>query len=164
MRRSTGNGPIARLIRFQAGFEHRFEALRERYRGVLGAAIASPRRFIAIFLLLCIGSLALVPFAGRDFFPAVDTGEIRLHLRAPTGTRIEDTARITDQVEARVRSVIPKQELAADARQHRRAGERHQPDLRLIGPDRPRRRRRDDHARAETQADRRNTWRRCAPR
>ncbi|MGF6695954.1 multidrug efflux pump subunit AcrB [Paraburkholderia sp. MM5496-R1] len=109
----TGNGPIARLIRFQAAFEHRFEMLRERYRGVLGSAAASPRRFIAIFLLLCIGSLALVPFAGRDFFPAVDTGEIRLHLRAPTGTRIEDTARITDEVEARVRSVIPKQELAA---------------------------------------------------
>jgi multidrug efflux pump subunit AcrB len=109
----TGNGPIARLIRFQAAFEHRFEMLRERYRGVLGSAIARPRRFIAIFLLLCIGSLALVPFAGRDFFPAVDTGEIRLHLRAPTGTRIEDTARITDEVEARVRSVIPKQQLAA---------------------------------------------------
>ena len=109
----TGNGPIARLIRFQAAFELRFEGLRERYRGVLGSAIARPRRFIATFLLLCIGSLALVPFAGRDFFPAVDTGEIRLHLRAPTGTRIEDTARITDEVEARVRSVIPKQELAA---------------------------------------------------
>ncbi|MGA9913791.1 MAG: efflux RND transporter permease subunit [Paraburkholderia sp.] len=109
----TGNGPIVRLIRFQAAFEHRFESLRERYRGVLGSAIARPRRFIATFLLLCIGSLALVPFAGRDFFPAVDTGEIRLHLRAPTGTRIEDTARITDEVEARVRSVIPKQELAA---------------------------------------------------
>ncbi|MFM0731116.1 efflux RND transporter permease subunit [Paraburkholderia sediminicola] len=109
----TGNGPIARLIRFQAGFEHRFERLREGYRGVLAEAIASPRRFIVIFLVLCLGSLALVPFAGRDFFPAVDTGEIRLHLRAPTGTRIEDTARITDEVEARVRSVIPKQELAA---------------------------------------------------
>jgi multidrug efflux pump subunit AcrB len=109
----TGNGPIVRLIRFQAAFEYRFESLRERYRGVLGSAIARPRRFIATFLLLCIGSLALVPFAGRDFFPAVDTGEIRLHLRAPTGTRIEDTARITDEVEARVRSVIPKQDLAA---------------------------------------------------
>jgi multidrug efflux pump subunit AcrB len=109
----SGNGPIARLIRFQAAFEHRFEGLRKGYRGVLDAALASPRRFIAIFLALCIGSLALLPFAGRDFFPAVDTGEIRLHLRAPTGTRIEDTARITDEVEARVRSVIPQSQLAA---------------------------------------------------
>ncbi|KAA1013764.1 efflux RND transporter permease subunit [Paraburkholderia panacisoli] len=109
----SGNGPIARLVRFQAGFEHRFESLRARYRGVLGAALASPRRFIVIFLVLCIGSLALLPFAGRDFFPAVDTGEIRLHLRAPTGTRIEDTARLTDEVEARVRQVIPQQQLAA---------------------------------------------------
>ncbi|MGF6772295.1 multidrug efflux pump subunit AcrB [Paraburkholderia sp. GAS199] len=109
----TGNGPIARLVRFQAAFERRFEALRERYRGVLGAAIASPRRFVAIFLLLCVGSLALIPFAGRDFFPAVDTGEIRLHMRAPTGTRIEDTARLTDQVEAAVRRVIPQAQLAA---------------------------------------------------
>ncbi|MFL9962344.1 efflux RND transporter permease subunit [Paraburkholderia sediminicola] len=109
----SGNGPIARLVRFQAAFEHRFESLRARYRGVLGAALASPRRFIVIFLALCIGSLALLPFAGRDFFPAVDTGEIRLHLRAPTGTRIEDTARLTDEVEARVRQVIPKQQLAA---------------------------------------------------
>jgi len=109
----AGNGPVARLIRFQAGFEQRFQMLRERYHGVLGTAIASPRRFVAIFLLLCVGSLALVPFAGRDFFPAVDTGEIRLHLRAPTGTRIEDTAGITDEVEARVRGVIPQPELAA---------------------------------------------------
>ncbi len=70
------------------------------YRRTLDSAIANRRRFIAIFLLLCIGSLALVPFLGRDFFPAVDTGEIRLHLRAPTGTRIEETARITDEVEA----------------------------------------------------------------
>jgi multidrug efflux pump subunit AcrB len=109
----TGRGPLAQLVRFQAAFEHRFERLRNGYRGVLAAAIAQPRRFIASFLLLCIGSLALVPFTGRDFFPAVDTGEIRLHLRAPTGTRIEDTARLTDEVEARVRGVIPKQELAA---------------------------------------------------
>ncbi|HEY2020239.1 efflux RND transporter permease subunit [Paraburkholderia sp.] len=109
----SGRGPLARLVRFQAAFEQRFESLRERYRGVLGAALASPRRFIVIFLVLCIGSLALLPFAGRDFFPAVDTGEIRLHLRAPTGTRIEDTASLTDEVEARVRSMIPPSQLAA---------------------------------------------------
>jgi multidrug efflux pump subunit AcrB len=111
--RASGNGPIARLVRFQARFEQRFEQVRERYRGMLGAAIANRRRFVMIFPMLCIASLVLLPFAGRDFFPAVDAGEIRLHLRAPTGTRIEDTARLTDEVEARVRDVIPKPQLAA---------------------------------------------------
>ncbi|WP_118183860.1 efflux RND transporter permease subunit [Paraburkholderia phosphatilytica] len=108
-----GNGAFARLARFQAAFERRFEALRTRYREVLARAIAAPRVFIASFLLICIASLALVPFTGRDFFPSVDTGEIRLHVRAPTGTRIEETARLTDQVESTIRSVIPKQDLAA---------------------------------------------------
>ncbi|WP_028213635.1 efflux RND transporter permease subunit [Paraburkholderia mimosarum] len=101
------------LTRFQAGFEHRFEALRNRYRELLEAAIAQRRRFVVLWLALCLGSLALLPFTGRDFFPAVDTGEIRLHLRAPTGTRIEQTARITDEVEAKIRSVIPPAEQAA---------------------------------------------------
>ncbi|ADG19344.1 acriflavin resistance protein [Paraburkholderia atlantica] len=101
------------LTRFQAGFEKRFEALRNRYRTVLQAAIAKRWRFVALWLALCLGSLGLLPFTGRDFFPAVDTGEIRLHLRAPTGTRIEETARITDEVEAKIRSVIPPAEQAA---------------------------------------------------
>jgi multidrug efflux pump subunit AcrB len=60
-----------------------------------------------------VGSFALVPFTGRDFFPAVDTGEIRLHMRAPTGTRIEQTARLADEVEAKIRTVIPKSDEAA---------------------------------------------------
>ncbi|QCP53573.1 efflux RND transporter permease subunit [Trinickia violacea] len=107
------SGRFGALVRFQASFEHRFEALRNGYRAVLQRAIASRRRFLPIYLALCLGSLALIPFAGRDFFPAVDTGEIRLHLRAPTGTRIEQTARITDEVEAKIRTVIPKSEQAA---------------------------------------------------
>ncbi|MEM5389994.1 efflux RND transporter permease subunit [Paraburkholderia phymatum] len=106
-------GRLAIFARFQARFEHRFEALRNGYRRVLQRAIASRRRFIPVYLALCVGSLALIPFAGRDFFPAVDTGEIRLHLRAPTGTRIEQTARITDEVEAKIRTVIPQSEQAA---------------------------------------------------
>jgi multidrug efflux pump subunit AcrB len=101
---------FAVFARFQAGFERRFEALRNVYRGALERAIAHRRRFIPLFLLLCLGSLVLVPFIGRDFFPAVDTGEIRLHLRAPTGTRIEEAARITDEVEAKIRTVIPAAE------------------------------------------------------
>ncbi|MGF6809900.1 multidrug efflux pump subunit AcrB [Paraburkholderia sp. Clong3] len=109
----AAQGRFGALVRFQAAFEHRFEKPRGRYRNVLQGAIAHRGRFICIFLVLCFSSLALIPFAGRDFFPAVDTGEIRLHLRAPTGTRIEQTVRITDEVEATIASVIPKQDQAA---------------------------------------------------
>jgi multidrug efflux pump subunit AcrB len=110
---APARGIAGALTRFQAGFETRFEALRKRYRMVLQAAIAQRRHFVVLWLALCLGSLVLVPFTGRDFFPAVDSGEIRLHLRAPTGTRIEETARITDEVEAKIRSVIPPAEQAA---------------------------------------------------
>ncbi|MFC0401888.1 efflux RND transporter permease subunit [Paraburkholderia rhizosphaerae] len=103
-------GRFAVFSRFQAGFERRFEAVRMVYRGALERAIEQRRRFIPLFVLVCVGSLVLVPFIGRDFFPAVDTGDIRLHLRAPTGTRIEETARITDEVEAKIRTVIPASE------------------------------------------------------
>ncbi|KUY62052.1 efflux RND transporter permease subunit [Burkholderia sp. RF2-non_BP3] len=118
--RAKGNGrpprgvfaPLVHLARFQAAFEHRFEAVRLRYRALLSAAIARRRRFAAAFLLACVASTGLYAFAGQDFFPSVDTGEIRLHLRAPTGTRIEETARLTDEVEAKIRGVIPAGELA----------------------------------------------------
>ncbi|MGF6602659.1 multidrug efflux pump subunit AcrB [Paraburkholderia sp. GAS448] len=110
---AAAQGRFGAIVRFQAGFERRFEGLRNRYRAVLGRAIENRRRFVVVFLLLCLGSLALLPFAGRDFFPAVDTGEIRLHLRAPTGTRIEQTARLTDEVEAKIRTVIPQSAQAA---------------------------------------------------
>ncbi|SAL66025.1 acriflavin resistance protein [Caballeronia terrestris] len=108
-----GDASHGALVRFQQGFERRFERLRGGYRNALQHAIENRSRFIPIFLALCFASLALLPFTGRDFFPAVDTGEIRLHLRAPTGTRIEQTARITDEVEAKISSVVPKQEQAA---------------------------------------------------
>ena len=110
---SAPKGRFAAIARFQQGFERRFTALRERYRDTLERSIANRRRFIPIFLLLCLGSLTLVPFLGRDFFPATDSGEIRLHLRTPTGTRIEQTARITDEVEQKIGSVIPASERAA---------------------------------------------------
>ncbi|WP_213307369.1 efflux RND transporter permease subunit [Paraburkholderia sacchari] len=107
---TPARGLAGKLSRFQSGFEKRFEAVRNHYRAVLTGAIATRRRFAAIWLAICVGSLALVPFMGRDFFPAIDSGEIRLHLRAPTGTRIEETARITDEVEAKIRTVIPASE------------------------------------------------------
>ncbi|NTX25786.1 efflux RND transporter permease subunit [Burkholderia pyrrocinia] len=105
--------PLVHLARFQAAFEHRFEAVRLRYRALLSAAIARRRRFAAAFLLACVASTGLFAFAGQDFFPSVDTGEIRLHLRAPTGTRIEETARLTDEVEARIHDVIPANDIAS---------------------------------------------------
>ncbi|KAH0437392.1 hypothetical protein KCU90_g3876, partial [Aureobasidium melanogenum] len=106
-------GRFGAIIRFQAAFERRFEILREVYKRALGRAIESRRTFLPVFLLLCFGSLVLLPFVGRDFFPAVDTGEIRLHMRAPTGTRIEQTARLTNEVEAKIRTVIPQRDQAA---------------------------------------------------
>ncbi len=107
------SGIAGALSRFQRGFEERFEALRDRYRQLLSAAVSNRRRFIPLWIAACLLSLVLVPFTGRDFFPSVDTGEIRLHLRAPTGTRIEETARITDEVEAKIRTIVPADEQAA---------------------------------------------------
>jgi multidrug efflux pump subunit AcrB len=106
-------GHFAFLARWQAAFEHRFEAFRTRYKSALKNGINHPRIVIAIFVGFCLGSMALVPFTGRDFFPSIDTGEIRLHMRAPTGTRIEETARLVDEVEAKIRTVIPKAEEAS---------------------------------------------------
>ncbi|HEV7813529.1 MAG TPA: efflux RND transporter permease subunit, partial [Janthinobacterium sp.] len=101
------------FIRFQAAFEHRFEQLRNGYKAKLDAAIKNRKVFLPVFMLLCIASLILLPFTGRDFFPSVDTGEIRMHMRAATGTRIEQTASLADQVEAKIREVIPASAQAA---------------------------------------------------
>ena len=103
--------PLNRFQRFQQGFERGFEGLRSRYQRVLEAALAAPRRFAAGFLIVCIGSLTLVPFLGRDFFPQIDSGQIRLHMRAKTGTRIEQTARLADEIENSIRTVIPADQL-----------------------------------------------------
>jgi len=100
------------LARFQRGFERRFEDTRETYRDLLGRALARRGTFALVFLgvaLLSIGVLA--PWLGRDFFPAIDAGQIKLHLRAPTGTRIEETARLATEVEKVIRRTIPAQEL-----------------------------------------------------
>ncbi|MGI4857068.1 MAG: efflux RND transporter permease subunit [Janthinobacterium lividum] len=106
-------GLFAGVVRFQLAFERRFEALRGGYRARLEGALASRRWFLPCFLLLCLASLILVPFAGRDFFPSSDTGEIRLHMRAPTGTRIEETAGLADLVEDKIRTVVPASATAA---------------------------------------------------
>jgi multidrug efflux pump subunit AcrB len=105
------------LARFQLRFERGFERLRERYRALLGTALESGPRFAAIFLGAMAASAVLAfpigPLAGlgQDFFPSVDGGQIKLHLRARTGTRIEETAALCDQVEATIREVIPAHQI-----------------------------------------------------
>jgi multidrug efflux pump subunit AcrB len=110
-----GHAPPPRHMaaRFQQGFEHRFERVRHRYRAGLAAALARPWRFVAGFLAVIAVSFVLVPWLGQNFFPATDSGQIKLHLRAQTGTRIEETARLCDQVESAVRGIIPPAELAS---------------------------------------------------
>ena len=97
--------------RYQQGFERSFERFREGYRSALGMALHSPKLFSACFLAFCVLSVMLVGVLGRDFFPKVDAGQIRLHLRARTGLRIEETARLADQVNGVIRETIPKDEL-----------------------------------------------------
>lgn len=100
------------LQRLQHGFERRFEAARDAYHGLLASALAHRKTFAVGFMAIGALSFLLVPWLGRDFFPTVDAGQIKLHLRAPTGTRIEQTAALCDQVEAMIRQVIPAQDLA----------------------------------------------------
>ena len=112
-RSADADQPPGPFMRFQQRFERGFEKFRGIYRGRLEWGLARPRALGIGFLGVCLGSALLVPFLGQDFFPTSDTGEIRLHLRAKTGTRIEETARITDNVETRIRSLIPKAELGS---------------------------------------------------
>jgi CzcA family heavy metal efflux pump len=97
--------------RYQQKFERAFEALREHYRNALAAALDSPRLFSACFLGFCVLSVMLAFVLGRDFFPSVDAGQIRLHMRARTGLRIEETARLADQINQTIAQTIPKKDL-----------------------------------------------------
>jgi CzcA family heavy metal efflux pump len=97
--------------RMQQKFEHGFEGLRNRYHGVLEVCVRHNKLFAICFLAVCVLSFGLLPLLGQDFFPAVDTGEFKLHLRAPTGTRIEETAALCDHVEDVIRKEIPQNEI-----------------------------------------------------
>ena len=101
------------LVRLQGYFERWFESLRAGYREVLQKCLAHRVLFPLVFLALCVSSFALLPWLGEDFFPAADAGQIKLHLRAPTATRIEETAALCDEVERSIRSQIPAQEIAS---------------------------------------------------
>jgi multidrug efflux pump subunit AcrB len=99
------------LVLFQRSFERGFERLRAQYAGVLTTLVYRRKLFIPIFLLVCLSVAALIPFLGQDFFPITDSGQFQLHMRAKTGTRIEDTARVNDLVDQAIRRVVPKNEL-----------------------------------------------------
>jgi multidrug efflux pump subunit AcrB len=99
------------LVRFQHGFEVRFARFRHGYRELLALALDHRRVFVIGFLAFVVASFALTPFLGRNFFPAVDAGEISLHVRAPTGTRNEETSALFDRVEDVIRRTIPPEQL-----------------------------------------------------
>ena len=100
------------FLRFQIAFEHSFERLRDWYHGALQLCLQYRALFLAAMVAFWIGSVAILyPWLGQDFFPSVDSSQFKLHVRARTGTRIEDTARLCDQVENDIRTVIPKSEL-----------------------------------------------------
>jgi multidrug efflux pump subunit AcrB len=102
------------LVRAQLAFEHRFEQLRTFYFRLLQLAIGHSAVFLILFFVFTIGSFALLyPWLGQDFFPSVDAGSFKLHLRAPTGTRIEETALLCDEVDNAIREEIPKSELVS---------------------------------------------------
>jgi CzcA family heavy metal efflux pump len=99
------------LQRLYRSFDRQFERVRRSYTLALSGMLSHKRTFASVFLGFCLLSCLLYPVLGRDFFPSVDAGQIRLHMRAPTGTRIEETARLADDVEASIRRIVPADQL-----------------------------------------------------
>ena len=99
------------FVKFQRGFEHGFEALRSGYRTLLVMSLGASRRFVVSYVVIVLSSFGLVPFLGQNFFPATQSAQIKLHVRAPTGTRIEQTAVLVDHVEDVIHKTIPSAEL-----------------------------------------------------
>jgi multidrug efflux pump subunit AcrB len=94
------------LVRFQAGFERGFERFRESYRNTLSWTLSQARATVTAFIVLIIVSVMLFPLLGRDFFPQVDAGQMRLHVRAPAGTRLEQTQQDFASVETQIRKLV----------------------------------------------------------
>src|SRR6202142_2045582 len=100
------------FVRFQIIFEHYFEKLRTWYYGVLGFCMEYRSIFLIAIVAFWIGSIALLyPWLGQDFFPSMDGGQFKLHVRAHTGTRVEDTARLCDEIENSIRKEAPEAEM-----------------------------------------------------
>jgi multidrug efflux pump subunit AcrB len=110
-KRRTSRNPF---VAFQRGFESSFERIRGGYVRLLTFAVDHAAVFIVVFLLGCVVSVVgLTPFLGQDFFPSVDAGGFKIHVRAHTGTRIEETAALCDHIDATIREQIPKAELTS---------------------------------------------------
>ena len=103
--------PRNSLVRFQRRFEARFEYGRGRYREYLTLALAHRRMFVICFLAFVLASFLLLPFLGRNFFPAVDSGQILIHARAQVGTRVEETANQFAEIQKAIRKIIPPHEV-----------------------------------------------------
>jgi multidrug efflux pump subunit AcrB len=99
------------LARFQRAFERGFESVRSAYQNLLSRLVAARKLFIPAFLLGCLILLLLIPVLGQNFFPNTDNGSFILHIRAHTGTRIEETAKLCDLVEQSIRSTVPKDQM-----------------------------------------------------
>src|SRR5580698_7182653 len=97
--------------RFQRGFERKFEDFRRGYEALLETTLEHRGVFVLFFLAFCLLSLGLFFFLGQDFFPQVDAGQLRLHVRARAGLRVEETARLCDEIESTLRQEIPQGQL-----------------------------------------------------
>jgi len=106
---ATGNDPFSRM---QRAFSHGFDRTRERYRDMLAYCLAHAWTFVIGFVLFCIASAPIALVLGRDFFPSVDAGSIRLHVRGRAGLRVEETARECDEIDNAIRRIIPPEDLA----------------------------------------------------
>ncbi len=107
------HAPVSQSVfaRFQRAFEHIFENLRSGYQNLLARLVEMRMIFVPLFLGACLCAFLLVPFLGQNFFPSSDNGTFLLHLRAPDGMRIEDTAKLCDEVEDRIRHIVPTAEM-----------------------------------------------------
>lgn len=106
-----GDRSRSMFAKFQRGFERSFESVRNSYQGMLSRLIEARLLFVPAFLLICLCPFLLLPFLGQNFFPSSDNGAFILHLRARSGTRIEETARLCDLVEQSIRRAVPADEI-----------------------------------------------------
>ena len=100
-----------RLAKFQYQFENVFNSVRKSYFDFLRLVIVDQKKFIVIFMVGVLGSYLLIFSFGREFFPAVDGGQIKMHVRVPVGTRLEETARQFNDIEAEIRRLVPKDQI-----------------------------------------------------